>query len=133
MRKESIVDRKLTKKEAINLFRQLWTDMRTELGDCPDFVDRRLFKGKWCRKNFPDESIMSNCPLCEYAHQRHVAAGEKGYACRFCPIGWPARPFSYGTVIPDCQGLRMHYLIHPISEILALPEREVPNDTNETI
>ena len=122
---------KLTKEEAISLFRQMWTDMQTELGDDPNHIDRRAYKQVWCHKHFPNESIMSNCPLCEYAYQRHVAAGEKGLGCRFCPIGWPSRPFSYGVVIPDCQGPQMHYLFNRISEILALPEREIPDEKVE--
>ena len=124
------MNRKLTKKEAVDLFRQLWTDMQTELGDCPDFVERRLFKIKWCNKHFPDESVMSNCPLCEYAYMRYASDGKKGRACRFCPIEWP---ISDVIAPPCCQGLEIHYLSSPISKILALPEREVPDDTNKTV
>lgn len=121
---------KLTKKEAIDLFRQMWTDMQTELGDNPDYVDRHLFKAKWCKKNFPDENVLNNCPLCEYAYNEYAEAGRTGCACRFCPIDWPVSAI---RKVPDCQGPQMHYLFNPISEILALPEREIPNDTNETV
>ena len=124
------MNRKLTKKEAIDLFRKLWTDMQTELGDCPDFVDRRLFKSEWCKKNFPDEIVLSNCPLCEYAYGKYQENEYKGSSCRFCPIKWPIPDVN---VAPCCQGSEMHYLLSPISKILALPEREVPDDTNETV
>jgi len=121
---------KLTKEEAIDLFRQLWTDMKNELGDNPDHISRRSFKGKWCKKRFPDETILSGCPLCEYAYSEYVEAGITGHSCRFCPIDWPVSAIRR---VPDCQGPQMHYLRNPISEILALPEREVPDDTNETV
>lgn len=124
------MNQRLTKKEAIQLFRQMWTDMQTELGDNPVHISRRSFKGKWCKKHFPDEIILNGCPLCEYAYNEYVAAGKTGEACRFCPIDWPA----FGKRnCPNCQGPQMHYLRNPISEILALPEREVPDDTNEIV
>lgn len=119
------MNQKLTKEEAIKLFRQLWTDMQTELGDNPVHTERRVYKSTWCNKHFPVESIMCSCPLCEYAYQRHVAAGYKSDTCRFCPIDWPA---SDVRGVPDCQGHQMHYLLSHISEILALPEREVPDE-----
>ena len=113
------MNRKLTKKEAVDLFRQMWTDMQTELGDCPDFIDRRLFKSKWCKEHFPDEIVLSNCPLCEYVEGLPRTDSP---ICRLCPIDWP------GTVCYNMNSI--NYYEYPISKILALPEREVPDDSN---
>lgn len=112
----------LTKEEAIMLFRQMWTDMQTELGDCPDATERLDFKREWCDKNLPDMHVQNYCPLCEYVEGLHRTDSP---ICRFCPIDWP------GT---NCFNMSsINYYENPISEILALPEREVPDDTNKII
>ena len=38
---------KLTKKEALKLHKQMWTDMQNKLGDMPSAPDREMFKMKW--------------------------------------------------------------------------------------
>ena len=102
----------LTREEALKLHRQMWSDMQKELGDCPEYGDRMLFKSKWCEERFPKEEVNAECFLCEYAVHK---AGD----CRGCPINWGAA---------TCQkyyiesGVDWRY--SPISEILALPERE---------
>ena len=59
--------KKLTREEAIDLFHQQWTDMQKELGDCPSWVERAIYKTKWCNAhNFADSN---NCFLCEWAIQ----------------------------------------------------------------
>lgn len=113
------MNQKLTKEEAIKLFRQLWTDMQTELGDCPDATERLDFKKEWCDKNLPDVYAQNYCPLCEYvAELRSIDSP----TCRFCPIDWPGGNCFNMTSI--------NYYEAPISEILALPKREVLDDTN---
>lgn len=99
---------KLTKGQALELHRQMWTDMQTEFGDNPSCVQRQLFKACWCNKHFPEECIESNCFLCEYCDD-----------CDDCPIKW-----DYDPQHDHCGGLGVNYARSPISEILALPERE---------
>ena len=97
----------LTRKEALDLYRRMWMDMQERLGDKPTSAERVLFKERWCMEHFPNNRIINNCFLCEYAFG-------KG-ACNKCPIIWPT---------DACYEDRYYYRV-PISEILALPEREV--------
>lgn len=101
---------KLTREEALKLHRQMWTDMQTELEDNPPGAMRIFFKEKWKEKHFPGEVVSDNCFLCEVTRLRNCGGG-----CSKCPIVWPCgRCFDH------------HYYYNaPISEILALPEREV--------
>ena len=100
--------KKLTREEAIDLFRQQWTDMQKELGDCPSWVERAVYKRKWCEThNFVN---CNNCFLCEWTVQNN------NVPCSECPIDW-------GYV--SCIGGKVDYRYAPISEILALPERKV--------
>ena len=96
---------KLTKEEAISYHRQMWSDMQKELGDNPK--ERIHFKRDWVNRHFPDEQIFNNCFLCEYTNL-------KGLGCDSCPIKWHN----------DYCGAYYYYLHAPISEILALPERD---------
>ena len=96
---------KLTKKEAIHYHRQMWSDMQKKLGDNPK--ERIHFKRDWVNRHFPDERIFNNCFLCEY-----TTFNELG--CDSCPIKWHN----------DYCGAYYYYLHAPISEILALPERD---------
>lgn len=102
----------LTREEALKYHRQMWTDMQNELGDNPSFGKRIDFKLRWCREHFPGERIESGCFLCEYTRQYNED-------CDCCPIKWDEdEGFDY------CGGLGANYERSPISEILALPERE---------
>lgn len=102
----------LTREEALRYHRQMWTDMQKELGDKPRGGERVLFKEKWCAEHFPNEQIESSCFLCEYANQNHNWSCIGGQGCL---VVWP-----YGTCLAH-----QYYYNAPISEILALPEREV--------
>ena len=107
---------KLTREQALELHRQMWTDMQNALGDTPNGGKRVFFKENWCEEHFPDDAIDSNCFLCEYVAQNDYS--EYGRGCnggRDCLLVWP-----YG----DCT-MHSYYYDAPISEILALPEREV--------
>ena len=110
----------LSKEEALRLHREMWSDMQKELGDCPSADDREAFKIEWCNKHFPDEFISNNCFLCEYAID-----------CGHCPIDWIS--LNESKVINTCYAyykgtLSIYegsiFLAAPISEILALPEKE---------
>lgn len=104
---------KLTREEALKLHRQMWTDMQKELGDKPSITQRCTFKIKWCDEHFPNEEIDAHCFLCEYVDQH-------GGDCDCCPIKWD---YDYGDDCCVFDGV--NYGSSPISEILALPEREV--------
>lgn len=96
---------KLTKEEAIFYHRQMWSDMQKELGDNPNETDRIHFKKDWVCSHFPEERIFNNCFLCEYTSFKRLD-------CDKCPIKWNG----------DYCGT--YYIRAPISELLALPERE---------
>ena len=102
----------LTREKALKLHREMWTDMQEELGDCPDFCDRMMYKSRWCKKRFPKEEVSADCFLCEYVLQ--IASN-----CSGCPINWGAT---------TCQKYHIRgsvdWRYSPISKILALPERE---------
>ena len=109
--------RHLTRERALKLHRRMWSDMQKDLGDNPNWIQRMNYKKKWLRKHFPElveseyeELIRNNCFLCEYA-------GKEFEDC-VCLIDWP-----YGkceTHLDESADWR--YM--PISELLALPERE---------
>lgn len=104
----------LTREQALEYHRQMWRDMQKDLGDCPDWDDRIVYKLKWCKEKFPQELISADCFLCEYTLQR-------GLNCTYCPFDWGGsgvccqRPF-------DIEG-GIDWRMSAISEILALPEK----------
>ena len=109
----------LTREKALELHRQMWTDMQKDLGDEPSREQRFDYKRRWIKNHFPElvdknddyEIIRNNCFLCEYA--------DKIYGLCECPIDWPqgrCEDGEYESVDNWC------YM--PISKLLALPERE---------
>lgn len=112
----------LTREEALKLHRQMWTDMQNELGDCPTYIERRDFKRKWVRQRFPLEVVLSNCFLCEYANLRQCEYANLR-RCSYCPINW-GRNGESGNFCEKTVGVGVDWRHSPISEILALPERE---------
>lgn len=107
----------LTREQALELHRQMWSDMQQELGDTPNSFERELYKRKWCREHFPDENIRDCCFLCEYAHNKYKSDG--GFPCRYCLIKWDCNYCFEGDSI------KKSYRNMPISQLLALPEREI--------
>ena len=103
----------LSKEMALILHRMMWSDMQKELGDNPSRDARNKFKTDWIQKMFPDEYISNHCFLCEYA-------GIDG--CSKCPIDWGNVKISKWVTM--CSGDNTSYLSSPISEILALPEKD---------
>lgn len=91
--------------------------MQKELGDDPSCNARNKFKTDWIQRMFPDEYIANHCFLCEYA-------GTDG--CSKCPIDWGNAQVGEG--LAHCIGDITSYLSTPISEILALPERDTERD-----
>lgn len=121
------MNRKLTREEAIDLHKEMWTDMQAELGDEPSYLERVTFKKKWVEDHFPNEHVNSNCFLCEYAQS---IDGDPYTRCRACPIAWN----SNSSISPCCNSRELallhcdtviDYRYSPISVILALPERKV--------
>lgn len=99
--------KELTREKALELHRQMWSDMQKDFGDTPSLNIRNLYKKHWCEMH-GFEDIANYCFLCEYV---------KNFAlnCNCCPIKWPAVFCGYGDT---------SYRFSPISKILALPERE---------
>lgn len=115
----------MDKETALKLHRQMWSDMRKELGDCPNAEEREAYKQEWCRKQFPYARIMHNCFLCKYTGRGELSSA----ACIYCPIDWSSLQ-AYKGANNRCFSVYKGggkngkiYLDAPISEILALPER----------
>ena len=105
---------KFTKEQALEFHRQMWGDMQKELGDNPSTAERMSYKTKWCKEHFPDEYIMGDCFLCQYDWMFDND-------CYHCPIDWSNNGEYRGDT---CVSGYCTYDESPISEILALPERE---------
>lgn len=114
----------LTREQALKLHRQMWTDMQHDLGDCPMKRQRFNYKDEWTYEHFPDESIQYSCFLCEYADQ-HIKDSDG--LCEECPIIWPnENEASDDSGYFCCSGRESgRYYNMPISQLLALPEREI--------
>ena len=105
---------KLTKEQALELHRQMWSDMQNSLGDYPWIDEREDYKQEWCEDHFPNEVISCHCFLCEYDDQF------EDLFCRHCPIDWS----NGGEDDDSCATGDFTYDTSPISDILALPVRE---------
>lgn len=110
----------LTREKALELHRQMWTDMMEALGDNPSRPMRNSYKRHWLRKHFPElvndddyEIIRHNCFLCEYA--------DANYGDCECLIAWPCGRCEDGDKDED----ERDWSYMPIPKLLALPEREV--------
>lgn len=105
----------LTRERALELHRQMWSDMQKELGDNPTDGGRVIYKAEWCLKHFPNERIANDCFLCEYVQENKN--------CDKCPIKWTTENNKNAITVYCCYD--GYYYHAPISEILALPEREL--------
>ena len=105
----------LNRKDAIKYHIEMWTAMMDELGDSPEGYRRTEFKRRWCSEHFPNDRIWSNCFLCEYCENDKLS-------CEDCPIDWGAK---------DCVIGDIDWHSSPISEILALPERDIDDRHEE--
>ena len=106
----------LTRERALELHRQMWTDMQRDLGDTPNGGQRIDYKREWCITHFPSERIEHSCFLCEY----DKSSGRDD--CKSCPIRWPYEDDC--GIMCACTNYGYYYTA-PISEILALPERKI--------
>ena len=109
---------KLTKEKALELHRQMWSDMQEALGDNPDRMARWTYKETWIEEHFPNERVYNDCFLCEYcANQQFSKRDDFDYDKCVCPIKWPRERCEEG-------GYGDTWYNMPISELLALPERK---------
>lgn len=108
----------LTREQALFYHRQMWNDMQKELGDNAYGVDRIIYKEEWCQEHFPNEHIKNDCFLCEYAKIKEYIIN-----CNKCPIKWTTEDNNDAVTTYCCYD--NYYYDTPISEILALPEREL--------
>ena len=108
----------LTKEQALFYHRQMWNDMQKELGDNANGIDRINYKEEWCQEHFPNEHIKNDCFLCEYAKIKEYITN-----CKKCPIKWVTENNNDAETVFCCYD--DYYYHAPISEILALPEREL--------
>jgi len=108
----------LTREKALELHRQMWSDMQKDLGDEPSGKQRFDYKRRWIKNHFPElvdkdddyEIIRNNCFLCEYA--------DEDYSDCECLIDWPCGRCE------DSYYEAGDWRYMPISKLLALPERE---------
>ena len=119
---------KLTREEALKYHRQMWSDMQRDIGDTDNAHLRTNYKAEWLKKHFPNEEIANYCFCCEYNDKIDDCG------CYHCPIAWPT---DYDGEPNCCKLVRCssvwespYYLVAPIHEILALPEREVEDGTD---
>ena len=106
----------LTRERALELHRQMWNDMQKELGDNTTGGYRVIYNAELCLKHFPNEHIANDCFLCEYAYN-YISS------CQKCPIRWTTEDNDDAVTTYCCYD--KYYYNTPISEILALPEREL--------
>lgn len=114
----------LTRERALELHRQMWSDMQRDLGDCPIGIERVDYKERWCEEHSLTGMIANDCFLCEYAFCNSESIG-----CNSCPIIWGDEDkMSCGYCCGDDDDRSNSYHNMPISEILALPERKISED-----
>ena len=112
---------KLTREQALEFHKQMWSDMKEELGDNPTTYERQAFKATWCIKHdFND--ICANCFLCEYDIQHHDY--KNVFHCE-CLIDWKPLTNTNNCCGHTDNGEFIGYENAPISKILELPEREI--------
>lgn len=115
---------KLTRERALELHRQMWTDMQRDLGDCPTAEQRIRYKSNWCKRN-SFERINFNCFLCEYTYEHTLGHFMN---CDKCPIVWGDEDDPY-CFFRHCCGVNddspNSYYNMPISQLLTLPERNI--------
>lgn len=108
----------LTRERALELHRQMWSDMQRDLGDYPSRDERCDYKEDWIQAHFPNERVCHSCFLCEYcANQQFPTREDFDYDECVCPIEWPCEKCEAG-------GVGDMWDTMSISKLLELPERE---------
>lgn len=119
----------LTDKKALELHRQMFSDMQKYFGNNPPPDVRLAFKKRWCEVHVPDMSIRNYCFLCQYATEEYARRGEYINMCfTCCPIDWKK------AGLTDCCDEKMggeFYHYAPLDKIINLPEREGVQDVTD--
>lgn len=124
-----------SREEAINTFREMWSDMQLKLGDNPTPQERIEFKKQWCKEN--NIELYNWCSLCNYVWMNYeLSPAAYNGGCKYCPIEW-------SFLTNDCEDIQNRnrcyakkysedsllysefWMIKPISTILSLPERDI--------
>lgn len=116
----------LTKEKALELHREMWSDMRDELGDNPSWDERWEFKRDWVAEHFPLSNVTHDCFLCEYAISKEgIHTNFCNAVCAYCPLKRTAKdiPNTCECGHDAIDGHWHDWRYSPISDILALPER----------
>lgn len=111
----------LTADEAYDKHIKMWKAMQETLGDNPSYNKRVMFKALWCA-GFGEE-VECSCYLCQYDKEQYGrdCPGDCGERCI---VDWgTVEDGEYRGV--GCGFGKTRYRESPISEILALPRREV--------
>lgn len=111
----------LTADEAYAKHIEMWKAMQEALGDNPPFIDRWEFKRSWCEER--GETVDCYCYLCQYNKEQFggILSGDCG---KRCLVDWGTVHYGDLKLNGCCYG-KTQYESSPISEILALPRREV--------
>ena len=93
--------RKLTKREAIDLHKEMWNfivkNSEEKDSDSLEFSDERAdLKTKFIQIALSGEKVLNDCFACEYANQQLQKYYKKnpsefdvdGNYCKYCPIDW---------------------------------------------
>lgn len=113
----------LTREEALELHRQMFSDMQKELGNNASPDKREPFKKRWCKEHAPGMSIRNHCFLCQYATEEYARRGEYINMCKTCcPIDW--EKVGLTDCCDDIDSGGQFYYYAPLDKIISLPERE---------
>ena len=81
---------KLTKKEAVELHRELWRRIAQREKEDTDYaVKEEVFDEMMKERGLEDEDVINYCFCCEYAYQQK--GDEEGSTCVYCPIDWEGK------------------------------------------
>ena len=81
---------KLTKKEAVELHRELWHRIaEREKEDTVYALKEEIIDEMLKEKGLEDEYVINDCFCCEYAHQQN--GDKEGCVCIYCPIDWEGK------------------------------------------
>ena len=118
---ERISIAELSKEKAIELHRQMWSDMAkvNPKGE----VERHKFKETWCKEHII-ENVYNHCFLCEYSFR----GNDYDEDCSKCPLVWSE--FFDDDMMFKCENSVIDWGTAPIEKILNLPENK--NVANET-
>jgi hypothetical protein len=121
-----------TKEDAINLHKQMWSDMLKHEKETQQVftpLDKIRFKKEWCITYFGRE-ISNNCILCEYAqyqlsqsNNQFEELDEKIRHCVFCPLSWGSNENNLIKGKSLCENNVVDWRWNSITQIIDLKEK----------